>query len=58
MHTNCQTEKMKGKNNLVGLEYRYNEFLRYIYELDSPSPEQELSRRQISRVHKAKKFLV
>jgi len=59
MHTKCQTEKPKGKNNLVGLEYRYNEFLiRGTYELDSLASEQELSRRQTSRVHKAMKFLV
>jgi len=58
MHTKCQTEKLKGKNNLVCLEYRYNEFLRNTYELHSPSSEQELSRRQTSRVHKATKFLV
>jgi hypothetical protein len=53
-----QTEKLMGKNNLVWLEYRYNEFLRNACELDSPPSEQELSRRQTSRVHKATKFLV
>jgi hypothetical protein len=55
MHTNCQTERLKGKNNLVGLEYRCNDLLRNTCELDSPASEQ---RRQISRVHKATKFLV
>lgn len=50
--------KLKGKNNLVRLEYRCNEFLRNAYELDSPASEQELSRRQTCRVQKATKFLV
>jgi len=58
MHTKCQTAKLKGKNNLIGLEYRCNEFLRNTYQLASPASEQELSRRQTSRVHKATTFLV